>query len=211
VSSVERNGFLANCKVQTEDVIVSLNNVPIDRHGIFITEHYYHRRNIFDVFKLIPIGEVVALEVFRDGKRIKLQGTTSAFKHTKITTKPIIKERDFIMVWGMTIQVLTYEILEALNATNLYTFYQVLKKHNEQKERLIITHVERESAAYTQEWGPGEVISSINGKPVESLNALIKIINEKSDHYKVKTEEGTIGFFKPLSEKATLLNPTHFL
>jgi S1-C subfamily serine protease len=213
VKSVEKGGFLDVAGVKVEDVILSFNNLPVDRHGIFITNEYYHRRNIFDAFKLIPIGETVTIEVWRKNNRLKLEGITSSFVEHKIGTKPVIKERDFIDIWGMTVQVLTYEILESFNAIDINTFYQLLNRFDYDKERLIVTYIEKESPAYDQEWTPGEVLTSINGKPVKDLKHFVSILNDDSELYKVKSEEGTLGFFKHKKnqKEVTLLNPTNFL
>ncbi|MAX65727.1 MAG: hypothetical protein CME66_02225 [Halobacteriovoraceae bacterium] len=213
VSSIEKEGFLASAKLKTEDVIISFNNTPIDRHGIFITDEHYHRRNIFDAFKLIPIGQKISLDIWRDKKRMSLTGVSSAYRPKKITAKPIIKERDFVDMWGLTVQALSYEILESFNATNVYTFYQILKNFDENKERLIVTHVEKESPAYQQEWSIGEVLTSINNFPIRDLQHLTEILNEQQDLYKIKSEEGTLGFFKRNNrqKEIKIVNPTMFL
>ncbi len=213
VSSIDNNGFLDSAKVRPEDVILSLNSMPIDRHGIFITEEQYHRRNIFDAFKLIPIGEPVTLEVWREGQILNLTGISSSNIKKRISEKPIISEREFIDVWGMTIQVLSFEILESFNAVDIYSFYQILKNYDGNKERIIVTHVEKEGLAYAQEWAPGEVLETINGTAIKSLSHLISILNDDSEVYKLKSEIGTLGFFKHKKNKKEIkpLNPTNFL
>src|SRR5690606_18104 len=115
VSSVEAGGFLEKAKIQAGDVITSMNGMEIDRHGIFIGNDHYHRRNIFDEIKLIPIGTKVELTVWRDKKEFKIQALTSPAARKKISSRPIIEERCFLDIWGMTIQPLSYEILEAFN------------------------------------------------------------------------------------------------
>jgi len=213
VSSVDEEGFLASAKIKEEDVILSLNDQQIDRHGIFISEDQYHRRNIFDTFKLIPIGEEVHMEVWRNAKKIQLSTITSSSIKKKIESKPIIKERNFIDVWGMTIQVLSYEILESFSAIDIFSFYDIIKRYNENKERLIVTHIEKESPAYDQQWVPGEVIKFVNDVEIKDLEHLLLILNETSDEFKFKTEIGTLGYFKKgkPSKSIKLLNPTKFL
>lgn len=76
VRSIEKGGFLEQAKVLPEDVLISLKyenhqgervHESLDRHGILISEDHYHRRNLFDVFKLIPNDKEVTLEIWRKG------------------------------------------------------------------------------------------------------------------------------------------------
>src|SRR5690606_37163752 len=78
VRLVEIGGFLEKAKIQAGDVITSMNGMEIDRNGIFIGNDPYHRRNIFDEIKLIPIGTKVALTLWRDTKELKIQALTSS-------------------------------------------------------------------------------------------------------------------------------------
>lgn len=222
VRSLDREGFLESAQVKLEDVILSLTyenpqgetvTDQIDRHGILISEDHYHRRNIFDVFKLTPLGSNISLEVWRNGETITLNGKARCLKLRNIESNPIIEEREFIDAWGLTIQVLSFEILESFNLTDTYWFYQILEKFNSEKTRLVVTHVEKDSPAYHQEWRPGEIIEKIDGTSLEGLSHLLEILKEKRDLYKLTSESGTLGHFKgsSLKKNLKLLNPTYFL
>lgn len=213
VNSVDKEGFLQKAKVKAEDVILAVNDLAIDRHGIIITDEHFHRRNIFDVFKLIPIGNSVTVDIWRDNKILSLKNKATSMPKRKIGVMPIIKERNFVDVWGMTIQVLNYEILEAFNATNSFSFYQILKNYNEEKERLVITFVDKEGEGHDQEWTAGEVLESVDGIMIKDMQHFLKILNDGRDQYKLKSELGTIGYFKHKNKnkEIKLLNPTQFL
>lgn len=213
VSSIDEGGFLESANVQVEDVIVSLNGSPIDRHGIFLTQAHVHRRNIFDVFKLIPIGTDVTLEVFRRGEKISLSAKTKPIPKKKIKSNPIIKEREFIDLWGMTIQVLSYEILESFNVVEPQIFYHIIKNFDENQELLIVTHINKESPAFLQEWSMGEVLSTINNEKIKGFDHLLEILNNGQERFKLTSKLGTIGFFEKDNSKQRIekLNPTYFL
>ncbi len=213
VSSLEKDGFIEKIGAKEEDIILGLNGELIDRHGIFLSGRHYHRRNILDIFKLIPIGKEVSLQIWRDGKAQTLTGQTLPFPKKRIESKPIINEREFLDLWGMTIQVLTYEIIEAFNLIDTQVFYQLLKSFDVDKERLVVTHIEKEGEAYLQEWSIGEVINKVNDIEIEGLNHLLNLIQEKHPSIKIKTELGSIGFFNGnvRSDDLELLNPTMFL
>lgn len=195
VNLIEKDGFLDKIGIQEEDIITGLNKEIIDRHGIFLKKAKYHRTNIFDVFKLIPIGEEVELTVLRKGKKLLFNGQAMSLPKKQIQNRPIILERKFIEVWGMTVQTLNYEIIEAFNVINSQVFYQILQKYDESKERIIVTHIEKESPVYLQEWTIGEVLYSFNNEIILGLKHFEKLIKSSQGKIKIKTEFGIVGFF----------------
>jgi serine protease Do len=226
VSSVDTGGFLEKAKVQKEDIILGLEYALevtkdnknrckhlIDRHGILISEDHYHRRNLFDVFKLIPLDCDVTITVWRQGQELNLTAKACPFKRHHIESKPIIEERTFVDAWGLTIQTLSYEILEAFNVSDTFWFYQLLKSFNEEKERIVVTHVEKDSPAYHQEWRPGEVVEKVDDLSIKDLNHFLELIKERKELYKLSCKSGTIGYFKgnELKKNIKLLNPALFL
>lgn len=100
VSSIEKNGFLDKAGVQKEDVIIEVDGRRFDRHGICLGKQYYHRRNIFDLFKLIPINQSVELTLFRKGKEIKISGPALILPLKKLTVNPLLIDRNFLVIWG---------------------------------------------------------------------------------------------------------------
>lgn len=213
VTSVESEGFLEDAGVQKGDVILDLNGQEIDRHGIFLKDSYHHRRNIFEEFKLIPMNSDVRVSVWRDREKIQLKGQAKAFREKRIRSRPVIEEREFLDVWGMTLQPLSYEILEAFSLIDLISFYQLLKNFDENKERIVITHLEKDGAAYAQEWSIGEVLKSVNGEDVVDLKHLVKILQNDVEVFRIESELGSVGFFKKkgAQEVIKLLNPSKFL
>jgi S1-C subfamily serine protease len=78
---------------------------------------------------------------------------------------------------------------------------------------LVITHIEKESPAYRQEWSIGEIITSLNGDKITGMQHLLKLIKESNDILKMKTELGTIGFFNNdlSNNNLKLKDPSMFL
>ena len=213
VSHIEKNGFLDIIGSHEEDVILALNSRPIDRHGLFLDKEHFHRENIFDAFKLIPIGNKAELTVSRDGKEYTVEGNTLPGPTKKILSRPIIKERTFIEIWGMTVQILSYDIFEGFNIIDDEIFYQLIKNYDEFKERLVITHINRESSSFIQNWVIGEVIESVNGQKMNNMDHFIDTLKDGSKLYKLKSESGIIGIFnsKELKKRFKLKNPSLFL
>ncbi|MDA3869213.1 MAG: S1C family serine protease [Gammaproteobacteria bacterium] len=69
VARVEANGFLEVAGIQERDVILSLNGVEFDRHGIVIGKQVHFRHmTIYDLIKLVPIVDQVVVVYLRDGE-----------------------------------------------------------------------------------------------------------------------------------------------
>jgi serine protease Do len=213
VNLVDKGGFLERLGVKEEDVILALDDRYIDRHGLFLDKEHYHRKNIFDAFKLIPIGNEAQLTIWRGGKELVIRGPTVPSPIKKIVSRPIIKERKFIEIWGMTIQILSYDIFEGFNIIDDYVFYQLLQHYDEFKERLVVTYIEKESSSYQQNWSIGEVLKTINSINIDSMLQLIQMLQDGSSVYKVSSESGVIGIFysNDLKSKIKLKNPSFFL
>lgn len=213
VTYIYKGGSLDQATIKEEDIILGLNGKMIDRHGIFKGESFYQRRNIFDVFKLIPIGEKIEFRILRESKEISLKSKAQANPKTKIESKYTINDRKFLDIWGMTVQVLSYDIIEAFNLIDRTILYQIFKNFDENKERLVITHIEKESPAYRQEWSIGEIITSLNGDKITGMQHLLELIKESHDILKMKTELGTIGFFNNnlSNNNLKLKDPSMFL
>lgn len=213
VTDIEKHGFMDISGFQHEDIILAINGNSIDRHGTLIESQQYHRRNIFDVFKLIPTGQNVDFTVWRDKKEIHITSKTTAFAKKFLQSIPILAERKFLDVWGMTIQILSYEILEAYNMTESQVFYQLMKKHQDHHQRLIVTHIDHNSLAYDQEWPDGEVIQKFNEIIIKDFNHFIDLLNQSKGIVKLTSENGIIGFFDStkLSRPMQILTPAVFL
>jgi serine protease Do len=213
VSSLEKGGFLEQAGVIVGDVIIGVDGDSFDRHGICLGKQYYHRRNIFDIFKLSPIGKVVELTIWRDGKKKKIKAKAAGLPKRKIASRPFIKERHFLDLWGMTIQVLSFEIVEAFHLIDNQVFYQILKNADIQKERLIVTHIQKGSSADQQEWSIGEVLYSFEGTKIRGLLHLLKLVGKSKKVAKFVSEAGTIGYFdsKSLEEMLYVHNPSEYL
>ena len=214
VNSIEKNGYLERVGAREEDVIVSLNGRDIDRHGLFLEKKNYRRKNLFDAFKLIPIGNETSLNISRNGKEKVLKGPAISTPLKKIVSKSIIEERKFIEVWGMTIQILSYDIFEAFKVIDDFAFYQIIQHYNEFNERLVVTHLEKESESFLQDWEIGETLKSFNSIPINGMDHFISLIESESKICKIKADSGRIGFFiNPTSEdkKIELKSPCFFL
>ena len=198
VARVKPGGFLEAARIQKRDVILSINGVEFDRHGIVIgKEGYFRHKNIYDVMKLIPIGERVEVIYLRDGEIYT--STASAMRNPvkSVAPNPIIDERKYLEVFGMIIQELSVDIIDAMRDIDAAAQIDMLQMIELEKPTLVVTHVHQASQADELEWPVGELIVKANEEEVHTLNELQAIL-DKSRNKAVLLEcrNGRIGYFQ---------------
>ena len=196
VAKVDANGFLEAAGIQARDVITCVNNIEFDRHGIVIGEEgRFRHKNIFDVIKLIPIGKEVELKYLRDGEISTTTANAMRNPEKGIVSHPIVNEREFLEVFGMIIQELSFEIIEAMHEVDANARIDMLQIIDQDKPALAVTHVYQGTQADDMEWPVGELIVKANEQDIHSLNELKDIIGT-SNSILLECRNGRIGYFQ---------------
>jgi len=198
VTRVKPGGFLEAASIQHRDVIISINGVEFDRHGIVIgKEGHFRHKNIFDVMKLIPIGDAVEIAYLRDGEIKTTSANAMRNPEKGIVSRPIIEEREYLEVFGMIIQELSYDIIEAMREVDTNAQIEMLQATGQEKPVLVVTHIHQGSQADEMEWSVGELIVKANEQDVHSINELEEILNKnKSGPVLLECRNGEIGYFQ---------------
>ena len=198
VANVTTDGFLEAAGIQQRDVILSINGIEFDRHGIVIgNEGYFRHKNIFDVIKLIPIGNEVELTYLRDGKISSSTGRAMSNPEKGILSHPIVSEREYLDVFGMIIQELSFEIIEAMREIDPNARIDMLQIIDQSKPILAVTHIHQGMQADDMEWPVGELIVKVNEQKVHSLKELKTILDQnKSGNLLFECRNGRIGCFQ---------------
>lgn len=197
VGKISTRGFLKAANIRKRDVILAINGVEFDRHGIVIsTEGLYRHKNIYDVMKLIPIGEEVEIVYQRNGKIKTAHAKAMRNPQRGVSSKPIIDERKYLEVFGMIIQELSYDIIEAMHEIDNFAQIDMLQRIGQEKSTLAVTHIHQGSQADEMEWNVGALIVTANDQEIHTLDELQAII-EKNINGSVLLEcrHGDIGFF----------------
>jgi serine protease Do len=197
VARTEPNGFLEAANLQPRDVIISINGVEFDRHGIIIgKEGYFRHKNIFDAMKLIPIGNKVELTYLRDGEIYTTSANAMRNPEKGVVSRPIIDERKYLEVFGMIIQELSFEIIEAMNEVDTNARIAMLQAIDQEKPLLVVTHIHQGTQTDEIEWPVGELIVKANEQEIHSLNELQEILNMNTGgHILLECRNGRIGYF----------------
>jgi len=198
VAKVEPGGFLDAAGLQARDVILALNGIEFDRHGIVIgKEGQYRHKNIYDVTKLLRIGDIATITYLRDGETRTARSTAMRDPEKGIISNPIIEERKYIEVFGMIIQQLSFEIIEAMREIDTNAQIDMLQTIDQDKPMLTVTHVHQGSQADDMEWPSGELIVSANDEQVHTLEQLQVIIDQnQGGHLLLECRNGRIGYFQ---------------
>ena len=197
VARIEANGFLEAAGIQARDVILSINGVEFDRHGIVIgKEGHFRHKNNYDVMKLVPIGDQVEVVYSRDGEIKTTNAKAMRNPEKGVVSRPIIDERKYIEVFGMIIQELSYEIIEAMRQIDANAQIDMLQTIDQEKPMLAVTHIHQGTQADDIEWPVGELIVSANDEEIHTLNELQKILdNNKGGAVLLQCRNGRIGYF----------------
>jgi S1-C subfamily serine protease len=198
VARVEPGGLLEAAGIRHRDVIISINGVEFDRHGIVIgKEGHFRHKNIFDVMKLVPIGDAVRITYLRDGEINTTSANAMRNPERGIVSRPIIEEREYIEVFGMIIQELSFDIIEAMHQVDTNVQIEMLQTTGQEKPVLVVTHIHQGSQADGMEWSVGELIVKANEQEVHSLNELKELLNKnKSGAVLLECRNGGIGYFR---------------
>ena len=197
-ASVTTNGFLEAAGIQKRDVIISINGIEFDRHGIVIGEEgHFRHKNIFDVVKLIPIGNEVELTYRRDGKTSSTTAKAMRNPGKGVVSHPIVSEREHLDVFGLIIQELSFEIIEAMRNIDANARIDMLQIIDQNKPILAVTHVHQSTQADEMEWPVGELIVKANEQEVHTLNELKTILDQhKNGSILLECRNGRIGYFQ---------------
>lgn len=197
VARVKKNGFLAAAGIKPRDVLLSINSVEFDRHGIVIgKEGYFRHKNIYDVIKLIPIGEAVDIQFLRDGEIHSARANALRNPLKSVSSNPIIDDRRYLEIFGMIIQELSFDIIEAMRDVDARAQIDMIQAIENDKPTLVVTHIHQGSQADEMEWSVGEMIVSANETPVHTLDDLQAILEDSTKSpVLLECHDGIIGYF----------------
>ena len=197
VAKVLPGGFLEAGGLEQRDVIISINGVEFDRHGIVIgREGHYRHKNIFDVMRLVPIGDEAEITYLRNGEINAARARAKRNPEKGIVSHPIIEERRYLEVFGMVIQEVSFEIIEAMNEIDANARIDMLQLVDQEKPILAVTHIHQGTQADEMEWPVGELIIKANEQAIYSLDDLGEVLdNNRGGHVLLECRNGRLGYF----------------
>lgn len=154
INSVDRGSAAEKAGVKTQDILLELNGKPVNVR--FPEEVAAARKQIAE----LPIGTEVALVVKR-GKETK-----TLYAKTQKLEGAVGEEKEF-KTWGMSVR----------DVTRAYANEQQL----DDDLGVVVTTMSSGYPAAKAELQAGDVIRSVNGSPVEDIDAFSKLYKESVD------------------------------
>jgi serine protease Do len=151
VNSVDRGSPAARAGVKTQDILLAINGTPTNVR--FPEEIAAARKMIAD----LPIGEPVTLTLRRGREKVELSAVTQKLEGS------VGEERE-MKIWGASVR----------DVTRTYANEQQL----DDDTGVVITTLSSGYPAAKADLESGDVIRTINGKPVEDLEAFIALYDE---------------------------------
>ena len=147
--------------------------------------------------KLVPIGEEVTVKYLRKGKIHRSKARAMPNPEKGIISSPILNEREYLEIFGMIIQPLSFEIIHAIQEVDPYAQIEMLKILDQEQPMLVVTHIHHGTQADQMEWPLGELILKVNEQEVHTLDELKKALNATNDKaVLMECQSGTIGYFQ---------------
>jgi len=198
VDKIKAGGFLEAANIRKRDVILSINSVEFDRHGIVIgKEGHFRHKNIYDVMKLIPIDEMAEVVYLRDGETSTASALAMRNPENGVRSNPIIDEIEYLEVFGMIIQELSIEIIEAMRNVDTNTQIEMLQMIEQEKPVLVVTHIHQGTQADEMEWSVGEIIVTANEEGIHTLDELKEVLDKNiNGSILLECRDGAIGYFR---------------
>ena len=198
VDKIKPGGFLEAANIHKRDVILSINGVEFDRHGIVIgKEGHFRHKNIYDVIKLVPIGEEIEVVYLRNGEASTANAIAMRNPENGVRSNPVIEEIKYLEVFGMIIQELSVEIIEAMRNVDTNVQIEMLQTIEQEKPVLVVTHIHQGTQADEMEWSVGEMIVTANEEEVYTLDELKNVLENNVDgSILLECRNGVIGYFQ---------------
>ncbi|MCB1065129.1 MAG: trypsin-like peptidase domain-containing protein [Verrucomicrobiae bacterium] len=158
--------------LKTGDVLLSIDGHVIASDGFIEIEG--ERVNLNEIIERKFAGDMVALEIWRDGARQDLKIELERFLPYLIQANTYDKQPDFVLFAGLQFQPLDRNLMAAHNISDLqvryfYSYYSSEGLYRERPEVIILTAVLPDSAnTYLQPY-VHKVIDTINGKKIRVL------------------------------------------
>jgi len=113
-----------------------------------------------------------------------------------VFSNPVISERRYLEVFGMIVQELSYEIIEAMVNVDSNAQIDMLQTIDQNKSMLVVTHIHQGTQADDMDWPLGEMIVKANEQEIHTLIELQEVIHKnKSGKVLLECRNGRIGYF----------------
>lgn len=133
VTGVLPESMLDNAGIKKWDIITQINNYKFDRHGITSAEDIHRKKNLYDVIRLVPVGEKVKIKYIREGKSFQEETLACPEPLKGVRSNPILCDNKFIFFKGAVIQELSFELINSLVLVTFEPIAPYVSKYDSKK------------------------------------------------------------------------------
>lgn len=192
VSNVKTGGSAGAAGVRKGDVLLAINNHPIDRRGYYESPIYGKLEFAHLVNGESKVGEEVTLTIMRDGKveKIPVKLRSSREAQTIIPDQLYDTQPPYIIYGGMVFTELSRPFIRSYGSSwtsrlsNLLVSAVLDPAPFEEKgiERIVVTSLVVPTPATLGYTGlTGLVVDSVNGKPVKKLSDVAGLLDDNKE------------------------------
>ncbi|MGE5086386.1 MAG: trypsin-like peptidase domain-containing protein [Bacillota bacterium] len=185
--------------LKARDLVLTINNENLDRHGNIQEESKSRKRNIYDVLHGIAEGKPITVKVVRAGKILKFKKELFYWNPDEISQKPVLVDREFMSFGGLILQEVCADIVSALISFG-YNRDIILKDFYVGGSKVVVTHVASGSLAEEMGLYVSDFVIAAQGEKVRDLKSFFLVLHDakknRVPHILLEFASGAIGNFE---------------
>lgn len=179
VSKLQKGGWAEGAGLKERDILFSIDGHSIDRYGILDKDRGGRKRNLFDVLHSSMVGKSVELNLWRNGKTLRLSAKAMGCSPGPIRSRSPLLKRNYVCFGGFILQELNADVLQALALK--FGPGAVMHLHGaeiKQSSLLVVTHLCHGMPG--EEFGiqAGDFLVRLNARKVAKLRDVEKVVSE---------------------------------
>lgn len=192
INKIYDDSLLKKTKLEEGDVLCKINGVQIDYFANMNKSWMGQKMNIENMLTNIKLNSTVNIEFWKNGKMMKDSFKLEEQRQKISKIYPNYEKADYLVYAGIVFMNLSLNHFENGLKNSENSKYMNHPK-NRTKSKIIITNILLESCIHKMKiFKQGDIIKSVNGKKVDSLNDFRKAIKSKGsckDFVKIQNEK----------------------
>ena len=180
LTKVHEYGLAHELGLRSGDMVHEINGLTVDVYGHVKVPIKDDRMSVSDYISSLPLGHELVLIMYRCGKRNVLKGIVYCPHEPPVRWKYFPYDKlEYEIIGGMLFQDLSLNIISFFNDPQIvqqipeardYLSRYLSDESEREQSAVIVTQILSSSFAHrTRAVGLGEIITEVNGKPVQSL------------------------------------------
>lgn len=198
INKVFNHSLAKSAGLNRDDILLSINDNDLDRHGNVIVKKHARKKNIFDVLHRTTYGERIKFKISRMGKVKNLSAIVKPSMDDLTRNVPFVNTREYYFFEGLLLQNVCSDIIASIEEVFDADNSGLYRDYLDAKSQIIITAIDEISQGAELDLHIGDYITHVNEKRVNTINGFISAIKETtklSSKVIIKTSSGALGVF----------------